>query len=128
MGKKLTMTKLVTGEMTAKSIGSGGLDVLGTPYMMALMECAAMNCMQELLPAGKGSVGIHIESSHVAPTPVGMEIRAEAEITHISENGKIYDFAIRAYDEDGLIGEGTHQRAVIDNVRFQQKCDDKRRK
>jgi fluoroacetyl-CoA thioesterase len=127
IGKKLTLTKSVTAEMTAKAIGSGGLEVLGTPYMMALMECAAMNCMQVLLPDGKGSVGIRIESSHVAPTPVGMEIRAEAEITHISENGKVYDFAIRAFDEAGLIGEGTHQRAVIDNVRFLQKCNEKRK-
>jgi fluoroacetyl-CoA thioesterase len=128
VGKKLTLTKTVTSDMTAKAVGSGGLEVLGTPFMMALMECAAMNCMQELLPEGKGSVGIRIESSHTAPTPVGMEISAEAEITHISDNGKIYDFTVRAYDEDGLIGEGTHQRAVIDNARFLQKCNDKMKK
>ena len=73
-GMTHTVEKTVTADMTAKAIGSGGLEVLGTPYMMALMECAAMWCVQNELPEGKGTVGVEIASSHLAPTPVGMKI------------------------------------------------------
>ena len=112
--------------MTARAIGSGGLEVFGTPFMMAMMESAAMLCVQPELPEGKGTVGVEITSSHVAPTPVGMKVRATAEVTHISENGKLIDFKVTAFDEEGLIGEGTHRRAIISNERFLQKCNDKR--
>ena len=87
---------------------------------------AAMLCVQPELPEGKGTVGVEITSSHVAPTPVGMKVRATAEVTHISENGKLIDFKVTAFDEEGLIGEGTHRRAIISNERFLQKCNDKR--
>ena len=125
VGMTLTEEKKVTPEMTAATIGSGALEVLGTPFMMALMESTAMHCIQPELPEGKGTVGVEIASSHLAPTPVGMTIRATAEVTEISSNGKMITFKISAYDEAGLIGEGTHVRAVIDNARFQQKCNDK---
>ena len=125
VGMKYTAEKLVTADMTAKAVGSGGLDVLGTPFMMALMECAAMWCVQPELPEGKGTVGVDIQSSHLAPTPVGMKITATAEVTAVSENGKMVTFKVQAFDEEGLIGEGVHTRAVISNERFQQKCDDK---
>ena len=125
VGMTLTEEKKVTAEMTAATIGSGALEVLGTPFMMALMESAAMHCIQPELPEGKGTVGVEIASSHLAPTPVGMTIRATAQVTEISPNGKMITFKISAYDEAGLIGEGTHVRAVIDNERFQQKCNDK---
>ena len=125
VGMTLTEEKIVTPEMTAATIGSGALEVLGTPFMMALMESAAMHCIQPELPEGKGTVGVEIASSHLAPTPVGMTIRATAEVTEISPNGKMISFKVSAYDETCLIGEGTHTRAVIDNARFQQKCNDK---
>lgn len=125
VGMTLTEEKIVTPEMTAATIGSGALEVLGTPFMMALMESAAMHCIQPKLPEGKGTVGVEIASSHLAPTPVGMTIRATAEVTEISPNGKMISFKVSAYDETCLIGEGTHTRAVIDNARFQQKCNDK---
>jgi len=86
---------------------------------------AAMWCVQNELPEGKGTVGVEIASSHLAPTPVGMKITATAEVTGVSANGKMITFKVSASDEDGLIGEGTHTRAVIDNARFQQKCSDK---
>ena len=105
VGMTHTVEKTVTADMTAKAVGSGGLEVLGTPYMMGLMECAAMWCVQNELPEGKGTVGVEIASSHLAPTPVGMKVTAS--------------------DAEGLIGEGTHTRAVIDNARFLQKCNDK---
>lgn len=125
VGMKYTAEKLVTADMTAKAVGSGGLEVLGTPFMMALMECAAMWCIQPELPEGKGTVGVDIQSSHLAPTPVGMKITATAEVSAVSENGKIVTFKVQAFDEEGLIGEGTHTRAVIANERFLQKCNDK---
>ena len=125
VGMNYTAEKTVAPDMTAKAVGSGGLEVLGTPFMMALMECAAMWCIQSELPEGKGTVGVDIQSSHLAPTPVGMKITATAEVTAVSENGKMITFKVQAFDEEGLIGEGVHTRAVISNERFLQKCNDK---
>ena len=125
VGMTYTAEKTVTPDMTAKAIGSGGLEVFGTPFMMGLMEYAAMQCVQPELPEGKGTVGVEISSSHLAPTPVGMKVIATAEVTGISANGKMITFKVTAYDADGLIGEGIHTRAVIDNARILQKCNDK---
>ena len=115
----------VSDKNTAASLGSGALSVFGTPYLAAMMENAAFLLMQKDLPEGKSSVGIMLNISHVSPTPVGMRVRAAAEITAISENGKIIDFSVRGYDEAGLIGEGTHRRAVITVDRFMNKCQNK---
>ena len=128
IGMTYTAEKTVTTDMTAKAVGSGGLEVFGTPFMMGLMEYAAMQCVQPELPEGKGTVGVDIASSHLAPTPVGMKVSATAEVTGVSANGKMITFKVTASDEDGLIGEGTHTRAVIDNARFLQKCNDKLKK
>ena len=87
IGKSYTIEQVVTPEMTARAIGSGGLEVFGTPFMMAMMEHAAMDCVQPDLPEGKGTVGVDIHSSHLAPTPVGMTVRATATVTGVSENG-----------------------------------------
>lgn len=125
IGMTHTVEKTVTADMTAKAVGSGGLEVFGTPYMLGLMECAAMWCVQNELPEGKGTVGVNISSSHLAPTPVGMKVTATAEVTDISANGKMITFKVTASDAEGLIGEGTHTRAVIDNARFLQKCNEK---
>ena len=125
VGMTYTIEKTVTADMTAKAVGSGGLEVFGTPFMMGLMECAAMWCVQGELPEGKGTVGVDIQSSHLAPTPVGMKVSATAEVTAVSANGKMITFKVSACDAEGLIGEGTHTRAVIDNARFLQKCNDK---
>ena len=125
IGMTYIVEKTVTPDMTAKAVGSGGLEVFGTPYMMGLMECAAMWCVQKELPEGKGTVGVEIASSHLAPTPVVMKVTATAEVTDVSANGKMITFKVTASDAEGLIGEGTHTRAVIDNARFLQKCNDK---
>lgn len=122
VGDRYEVCKTVTAEMTAKAVGSGGLSVFGTPFLAAMMENAAFCCLQRDLPDGKSSVGTRIELSHVSPTPIGMEIRVTAEITHISENGRMVDFKVSGYDGAGLIGEGTHQRAIIDAGRFLEKC------
>ena len=125
IGMTYTVEKTVTADMTAKAVGSGGLEVFGTPFMMGLMECAAMQCVQNELPEGKGTVGVEIASSHLAPTPVGMKVSATAQVTGISANGKMITFQVTASDEEGLIGQGTHTRAIIDNARFLQKCNEK---
>ena len=125
IGMTYTVEKTVTPDMTAKAVGSGGLEVFGTPFMMGLMECAAMQCVQNELPEGKGTVGVEIASSHLAPTPVGMKVSATAQVTGISANGKMITFQVTASDEEGLIGQGTHTRAIIDNARFLQKCNEK---
>ena len=112
----------VTKEMTAGALGSGGLEVFATPFLVCWMEAAAYFYMKQHLPAGKSSVGTLVNIRHLSPTPVGAEVTAKAELIGISENGKIYTFRVAAYDNTGLIGEGTHERAVIDNERFMSKC------
>ena len=125
IGAKLTVEKTVTPELTAQVAGSGLLPVFGTPFMAAMMENAAMTALQNYLTDSQGSVGIHLDISHEAPTPVGMKVWAEAEIYAVSENGKIVDFKVKAWDEKGPIGQGTHSRAIIDNDRFLTKCNAK---
>ena len=125
VGMKHSIEKIVTPELTANAVGSGGLDVFGTPFMIGMMECAAMWCIQSELPEGKGTVGVEIATNHLAPTPVGMKVTATAEVTAVSENGKMITFKISAFDEEGPIGEGTHTRAIISNDRFLQKCNEK---
>ena len=91
IGTKCRLEQTVTDALTAANVGSGALPVFGTPYMSALMENAAMTCLQSFLEEGQGSVGTHLDISHDAPTPIGMKVWAEAEITAVSENGKMVD-------------------------------------
>lgn len=126
MGLKGKVTSIVTENMTARAVGSGEANVLATPAMAALMEKAAADSIKPGLDEGKSSVGILLSIRHVAATPVGMGVWAESEVTAVSENGKTVSFRVAAYDEKGLIGEGEHQRAVVDLVRFQQKTDAKK--
>ena len=126
IGDAFEVKKTVTPEITAEAAGSGGLRVFGTPYLVAMLENAAFTLLQRELPEGKSSVGTRVELSHTAPTPLGMEVTARAELISISPNGKLYDFRVTARDETGPIGEGTHQRAVIDLERFLSKCEAKR--
>ena len=101
---------------TAAEVGSGSLLVYATPCMVALMEGAACNALEELLPDDKTSVGIELSIKHTAATPVGMDVRAEAEV--IAVEGSAITFQVTAYDEAGKIGEGTHKRAVISVQKF----------
>jgi len=125
LGTKCRLEQTVTEELTAATVGSGALPVFGTPYMIAMMENAALTLLQNFIEEDKGSVGTQINVSHEAPTPVGMKVMVEAEVTSVSENGKMVDFAVRAWDETGLIGQGTHTRAIIHNERFLSKCNAK---
>lgn len=125
IGTKCRLEQTVTEELTAAAIGSGALPVFGTPFMSAMMENAAMTCLQGFLEDIQGSVGTRLDISHDAPTPIGMKVWAEAEITAVSENGKMVDFAVKAWDEKGPIGHGVHTRAIINNERFLNKCNAK---
>ena len=125
IGTRCQLEQVVTEDLTAAAIGSGALPVFGTPFMAAMMENAAMTCLQNFLEEGQGSVGTHLNISHDAPTPIGMKVWAEAEITAVSENGKMVDFTVKAWDEKGAIGSGTHTRAIIKNDKFLAKCNAK---
>lgn len=125
IGDTYTVKKTVTDEITAAALGSGGLRVFGTPYLVAMMETAAFTYMQQELPEEKSTVGTKVEMSHLSPSPIGMEITVTVEVTDISANGKLVDFKATASDEAGLIGEGTHQRAIITVDRFMAKCQAK---
>lgn len=100
----------------AMNVGSGDLPVLSTPMMMALMENAAMLAVAPHLPEGSTTVGGHIESSHLRPTPLGGVVRATATLT--KEEGRKLTFHIIAEDENGVVGEGEHLRFVVDKERF----------
>ena len=89
------------------------------------METAALTVLQNFLEEDQGSVGTHLDIHHDAPTPIGMRVWAEAEITGVSENGKMVDFKVSAWDERGPVGGGTHTRAIINSQRFLDKCNKK---
>lgn len=120
IGLKGESQSFVEREDTALEVGSGSLLVYATPCMVALMEGAACEAIAPCLPEEKTSVGIELNISHLSATPVGLEVRAEAEVIHVE--GSIVTFQLTAYDESGKIGEGTHKRAVITSQRFLDKA------
>lgn len=119
VGMKGTAENLCEREDTALEVGSGSLLVYATPCMAALMEAAACAAIEEALGENETTVGIELNLKHTAATPVGLEVRAEAEVTAVE--GKIFSFQITAYDEAGKIGEATHKRALVNSQRFLEK-------
>ena len=119
IGMKGEVGTVAEREDTALEVGSGSLLVYATPCMVALMEGAACEAIADALPEDKTSVGTYLEISHISATPVGLEVRAEAEVTAVE--GSIITFCVTAYDEAGKIGEGIHKRAVINTQRFLDK-------
>lgn len=122
IGAKGIFEQLVTEQLLAKAVGSGSVAVFATPMMIAGLEKAAAESVQPMLEPGKTTVGTRMEVTHEAATPAGMRVRFETELTGISPNGRLLTFAVAAYDEAGLIGRGSHQRAVVDAARFEQKA------
>ena len=120
IGLKGVSEAVVKEDMTARSLRSGGQDVLATPIMIALMEEAALLSLRPCLAAGEDSVGTRIDVRHLSATPVGMKVRVESEVTEVDRRRVV--FAVRAFDEAGLIGEGTHERFVVDGAKFMEKC------
>jgi len=109
---------LVTDEHTARHLGSGGVRVLATPQMVLLMERAGVAAVDHLLPEGYLTVGGHLDVRHLAPTPVGFEVRAVAEL--VDMDGRRLDFKVEVHDGIELVGSGSHQRFIVDLDRFGQ--------
>lgn len=121
IGLSYTSTLTVDETNTAITLGSGDMPVLATPAMMALMENAAMNAVKECLPEGRTTVGGHIESSHIKPSPIGSKVKAKAVLEKI-DGRKLY-FKVTAHQGEALIGEGTHLRFIVDRERFLSKIE-----
>lgn len=118
--------EIVVGEQhTAPHVGSGRVHVLATPVMVNLMEAAALQAVEGLLPAGHQTVGTHLDITHTAATPVGMRVRAHAEVTKVEK--RTLTFRVHADDEKERIGEGIHERIIINLERFDQRMQDKLR-
>lgn len=115
-GIKNEKSIVVTDELTASKVGSGLLPVYATPSMIALMENTCADCVQPYMQDGDGTVGTSVDIKHVSATPVGKTVRCECTLTEI--NGKKLVFEVNAYDDKGLIGTGTHKRAIINNEAF----------
>lgn len=119
-GKEETV---VSETNSAKTMGSGTLDVFATPAMTALMEKTAWKSVAAHLDEGCGTVGTLLNITHDAPTPFGMKVWCESELTEI--DGRRLVFHVTAYDEKGKIGEGRHERFIIQNEKFQAKANKK---
>lgn len=123
IGIKGHCEQIVTDEVTADRIGSGLVKVFATPMMVALIEQTCLKSVAPHLEPGQGTVGTHVDVSHCAATPIGMRVWCDSELVEIDRRRLV--FAVRACDECGLIGEGRHERFVIDNAKFQAKIDAK---
>jgi predicted thioesterase len=112
--------ELIVGEQhTAPRIGSGRIHVLATPVMINLIEAAALGAVEQSLPEHHQSLGTHLDITHVAATPVGMRVRATAEVIRVE--GRTIYFRVQAEDEREMIGGGTHERVVVNVERFDQR-------
>jgi predicted thioesterase len=120
-----TAKLIVEPEHTAPRVGSGRIAVLATPVMINLIEAAALAAVEHLLPAGYQSLGIHLDVRHFAATPVGLEVTASAEVTGV--DGRTITFRVEARDERELIGDGIHQRVVVNVGRFDERVQRKLR-
>lgn len=118
--------ELVVGDQhTAPRVGSGRIRVLATPVMINLIEAAALAAVEQSLPERHQSLGTRLDVTHVAATPVGMRVRATAEVVRVE--GRTVHFRVRAEDERELIGEGAHERVVVNVDRFEARVADKAR-
>src|ERR1044071_6727278 len=116
--------RITVGEdQTAPRVGSGRVRVLATPVMINMMEAAALDAIENLLPPGHQSLGTHLDVGHYAATPVGMTLRATAEVTKI--DGRNVTFRVEAFDDKERVGDGTHARVVVNVDRFDQRIQKK---
>ena len=124
IGEKHEVKITVSDEITAKKMRSGSLPVLATPFMVALMEQAASELCDKYTDDGISTVGTALNIQHLAPTPVGGEVRAYATLTAF--DGRKACFDVEAYDNAGLIGKGTHERFTIKVDRFMEKAEERK--
>jgi fluoroacetyl-CoA thioesterase len=112
--------ELVVGEEhTAPRVGSGMVHVLATPVMINLIEAAALDAIERHLPAGYQSLGTVLNVRHIAATPVGMKARARIEVVKV--DGRTVHFKVEVHDEKDLIGDGTHERVVVNVAKFAER-------
>lgn len=119
-GIKGNVEDVVTDALSAKTLGSGTMDVLGTPGLAALAEKCAWQSVVSYLGEGEGTVGIRLDLKHLSATPVGRKVRLSSELTQI--DGRRLVFSFEAFDEAGKIGEGIHERFVVNKKRFFDKA------
>ncbi len=117
-GLEFDLEIIVTPKDTAKAYGSGLVEVFATPAMVALMEKTALQLVAPHLEEGKNTVGTEISVKHIKATPLGKRVQSYAKLVEI--NGSKLKFEVEAYDEDGLIGTGTHKRYIIDEKAFME--------
>ena len=117
------MTAVVKQEHTAQSLGSGGVAVLATPMLVALIEGAAKDSVQSSLPDGWTTVGTRVNIEHLAATPVGMKVTARACLTEV--DGRRLVFSVEAYDDKEKVGQGQHERFIVSSERFESKAQAK---
>lgn len=110
-GIRYRAEEIVTKEKTALALGSGGVEVYATPMMILLMEYTCDSSVAPYLDDGMGTVGTKIDISHISATPVGMKVSCESELIEIDR--RRLTFSVKAYDEKGLIGEGMHERFIV---------------
>lgn len=122
-GIKGKMVITVDEGRTAKAQGSGRLTVYATPSMLALMEETAYRSVEDYLEEGQGTVGTSVSIRHVSATPVGMKVTCESELVEIDRKRLVFN--VKAFDESGLIGEGVHERFIIDNAKFLKRTQEK---
>jgi|SRR5579871_938745 predicted thioesterase len=120
-------SEIVVGHQhTAPFVGSGRIEVLATPVMINVIEAAALAAIEHLLPSGHQSLGIHLDVSHTAATPVGLRVTATAEVVQVE--GRTVTFRVDARDEFEPIGGGTHRRVVVSVARFDERVQRKVRR
>lgn len=124
VGLKGRADTVVTEQNTAQAACSGALPVFGTPFMCALMENASWTSIQPCLAENESTVGTKLDVDHLSATPVGMKVWAESEVTAVE--GRKIVLKVAAYDEAGLIGQGTHERFIIASDRFLSKAESKK--
>ena len=119
IGLKFESQAVVSSANTALTLGSGDMEVFATPAMVALMENAAMLSVKDYLPEGSATVGTQMNTSHIKASPLGATITASATLTAVE--GRRLEFDVKAWDEKGVIGEGSHTRFIVDRERFLSK-------
>ena len=123
VGIKGQRETIVTKENTAAGIGSGSLEVFSTPMMILLMEESCFMSVNDILEEGFTTVGTCVNVKHLSATPLGMKVVIKSEL--IKVDGRALTFKVEAYDEKGLLGEGIHERFIVNNEKFQAKTDSK---
>lgn len=123
VGMRGTIIRKVDETSTAASFGSGGVRVFATPLMIGMMEGAACSAIHPFMEDGKTTVGTTVDIKHMSATPVGMNVSANAELIEI--DGRRLVFKVEAFDDKDKIGEGTHERFIIDTEKFMQKTEAK---